>query len=96
MSNKELYQQKLQAQLDEWKAEIDKAKARARAADADAKLKMNQHIENLESKIKEGKTKLSEVSEASEDAWDSLQEGIESAWSSLKSGFSEALAKLKE
>jgi len=32
MSEKELYQQKLQAQLDEWKAEIDKLKAKAAGA----------------------------------------------------------------
>ena len=34
MSMKEAYEQKLQAQLDEWSAEIDKLKAKADGAEA--------------------------------------------------------------
>jgi hypothetical protein len=36
MSMKEAYEQKLQAQLDEWGAEIDKLKAKSDNAEADA------------------------------------------------------------
>ncbi len=84
MSDKELYLQKMRAQLDEWKADVDILKAKASRTSADAQLKMNKQIEMLESKIEEGKTKLSELSSASEDAWESLKEGVESAWDSLK------------
>jgi hypothetical protein len=38
MNEKELYQQKKQAQLDEWKAEVDKLKAKASGASADAQM----------------------------------------------------------
>ena len=61
MSDKELYQQKMQAKLDEWKAEVDKLKAKASGASADAQLEMNKQIKALESKIEEGKAKLSEL-----------------------------------
>lgn len=96
MTDKELYQQKKQAQLDEWRAEVDKLKARASGASADAQLKMNKQIKALESKIEEGKTKLSRLAEASEDAWESIKDGVESAWDSLKSAVSDAAAKFKE
>jgi hypothetical protein len=96
MSDKELYQQKMRAQLDEWKAEVDMFKAKASRTSADARLKMNKHIEMLESKIEEGKTKLSELSSAGEDTWESLKEGVESTWDSMKSAVSDAAAKFKD
>lgn len=96
MTEKELYQQKKQAQLDEWKAEVDKLKAKASGASADAQLELNEEIEALEGKIEEGKTKLAEVADASEDAWESIKDGAESAWDSMKSAFSDAAAKFKK
>ena len=40
---------KLQAQLDEWSAEIDKLKAKADKAEADAQLEYYKEIEELRS-----------------------------------------------
>jgi len=96
MNEKELYQQKKQAQLDEWQAELEKFKAKASAATADAQLELNKQIEALEVKIEEGKAKLAEVADASEGAWESIKEGVESAWESMKSAFSDAAAKFKD
>ena len=96
MNEKELYQQKKQAQLDEWKAEVDKLKAQASGASADAQLELNKQIEALEGKVEEGKTKLAKIADASEDAWESMKEGVESAWDSMKSAFSDAAAKFKK
>ena len=57
MNEKELYQQKKQAQLDEWKAEVDKLKAKASGASADAQLELNREIDTLEGKIEQGRAK---------------------------------------
>ena len=96
MNDKELYQQKKQAQLDEWQAEVDLLKARAAGARADARLKMNKKINSLETKIQEGKAKLSQLAKSSDDAWDSIKDGVETAWDSLKHAFSDAASKFKE
>ena len=96
MNEKELYQQKMQAQLDEWTADVDKLKAKASQASADGQIQIHKEIEALEGKIEEGKAKLAEVVDASEDAWDSIKDGVESAWDSMKSAFSEAAAKFKK
>ena len=96
MNEKELYQQKKQAQLDEWKAEVDKLKAKASGARADTQMELNKQIEALEGKIEEGQTKLAEIADAGEDAWESIKDGVESAWDSLNSAFSEAADKFKE
>jgi len=96
MNEKELYQQKKQAQLDEWKAEVDKLKAKASGASADAQLELNKQTEALESKIEGGKVKLAEIADASEDTWESIKDGVENAWDSIKSAFSDTAAKFKK
>ena len=96
MNKKELYQQKKQAQLDEWKAEVDKLKAKASGGNADAQLALNKQIDALEGKIEEGKTKLAAIADASEEAWESAKEDLESAWDSIKSSFSDAADKFKK
>ncbi len=83
MDEKKLYEQKLQAQLDEWRAEIDKLKAKANSASADAQLELSRQIEDLEVRLEEGSNRLSELSQASGEAWVKLREGLESAWDSL-------------
>ncbi len=96
MSDKELYRQKKQAQLDEWKADLDKLKARASGASADVQLEIHQKIKSLEQKLEKNREKLSELAESSEDAWESIKDGMESAWDSLKSAVSEAVDKFKK
>jgi len=94
-TKKELYQQKLQAQLEGWQADVDKLKALAKGASADAQLELNKQVEALESKIEEGKTRLAELAEASEEAWGSMKDGVESAWDALTSAFDDAVSKFK-
>lgn len=85
MSMKKAHEQKLQGQLDEWSAEIDKLKAKADSAEADAQLKYNKQIEELRSMRDAASKKLGELKEAGDDAWEDLKAGIDSAWHSLSS-----------
>ena len=96
MSDNALYQQKIQAQLDEWKADADKLRAKASGASADAKLHLDQQVKNLEFKVAAGQAKLAEVTNASEEAWDSLKGGVESAWESFQSKVKEAAGKFQK
>jgi flagellar biosynthesis chaperone FliJ len=96
MSDKELYRQKRQAQLDEWLAEVDKLKAKASGVSANTQLEMNRKIKTLESKIDEGKAKLSQLAGASDDAWESLKDRVESAWDTLRSAVGDAASKFKK
>lgn len=95
MSKKELYQQKLQAQLDEWSADIDKLKARADKADADVKLEYYEQIERLREKQATAKDKLGKLIAASDDAWEDLKTGTESAWHALGDAVSNASSRFK-
>lgn len=94
MNEKALYQQKQKAQLDEWKAEIDKLRAKASKASAETQLELNKQIKMLDGKLDEGKAKLAELADASGEAWDALKDGVDNAWKSLKSGVRDASARL--
>lgn len=93
MNDKELYMQKLRAQMDEWNADIAKLKAKAAGAKADVQIEMNKQVEALDHRMQEVSAKFSELAEASEDAWDSVKKGVESAWGSLKSAFGDAASR---
>ncbi|MDD2369329.1 MAG: hypothetical protein PHQ90_08510 [Sulfuricurvum sp.] len=95
MSDKALYQQKKEAQLAVWKAEIDTLKAKSSMASADVQIEMNKHITMLEKKIDEGKLKLSNLIEATDDMYESIKNGVESSWDSLKTAFSDMASKIK-
>ena len=95
MSMKEAYQQKIEAQLDEWTAEIDKMKAKAAKAEADARLEYNDRIEELRLKQLVAQEKLQEFREAGEDAWEDLKAGLELAWDSLGEAVKSARSRFK-
>jgi uncharacterized coiled-coil DUF342 family protein len=93
MSKKEAYEKKLQAQLDEWRAEIDKLKAKADSAQADAQLEYQKQIEDLRSMQDSASEKLSELKAAGDEAWEDLKAGIDSAWNSLGGAIKTAASK---
>lgn len=95
MKDKDLYIQKMQAQVDIWKAELDKFNARASKLSANSQLDMNKNIKALETKIEEGKSKIQELAKAGEEVWDSALDAIQSRWESLKSEANEFAEKLK-
>lgn len=95
MSDKERYQEELQAQLDTWKADVEKFRTLSARVSADARVAMMSQIVALEERIAEGHAKLAEVSNASEEAWASMREGMETAWATLQGAYKDAISKFK-
>ncbi len=96
MSEKELYRQKYQAQLDEWQADLAKLKARAAGAKADAQIEMNKHLKELDHRMHDASAKLADLAATSEAGWDAVRKNVETTWDALKAGVSAARAKFKE
>ena len=95
MSLKQAYEQKLKAQLDEWRTEIDKLKARADKAEADVQLEYYKQIETLREKQEAARDKLGELEHACEDAWEDLKAGVDSAWDDLRDSVKSATSRFK-
>lgn len=95
MSMKEAYEQKLQAQLDKWSADIDKLKAKADSAEADLQLEYYKKIEELRSMQETAVDKLFELKDASDDAWQDIKAGVENAWDSLGNALNSFASRFK-
>jgi hypothetical protein len=83
MTRKEAYQKKMEAQLDEWKADIDKLTAKANQEGVDLRLELSNQLREIRSLQEKAGHKLDRLKETGDDAWEDLREGIDSAWASL-------------
>lgn len=88
------YEEKLVAQLAEWRAELDKLRATAQRADAEARLAAHRRIEELEAQQSALRDKLNALKSAGDDAWDDLRAGIEKASSELGAAIRRASSRV--
>lgn len=93
---KQVYQQKLEANLEKLQVRIDKLKAKADQATADARLQYHDKMEALTAKQQETQNQLHQLKAASEDAWHELKIGTEAALYELQNAFNNALAQFKK
>ena len=95
MNKKEAYEQKIQAQVDEWNAEILKLKAQAAKARADVQINYNNQIEELRQRKETVNEKLTQLKEASEESWEDLKVGIEEGLDLLKTTVNSIISRYK-
>jgi hypothetical protein len=89
------YEEKFDAQLAEWNAQIVLLKARADRGKAEAKIEYYKAIEGLQRKQDEARTKLHGLKTASDEAWEDLKAGAEKAWDEVNAAFHSAASKFK-
>ncbi|MFQ5685464.1 MAG: hypothetical protein ACE5GV_02270 [Candidatus Scalindua sp.] len=88
MSQKNVYIDELQEQLDKWNEEIYKLEAKVSEAKGDDKLPLKEHIEELCEKRDVVQAKLDElIKEEAEELWEDLKDGATKALDSLKELF---------
>lgn len=95
MSEKGAYLKKLEAQLEEWDAEIDRLRAKAKSARADAQLAYEKQLNELRAKRKQAVDRMEELRHASEGAWRDMKAGLDAAWSSLHDALNKARARFR-
>jgi len=89
------YEEKLEAQFEEWNAQIALLKAKADKAKADAKIEYYKNIESLERKQEIAGTRLHELKTAGDEAWEDVKTGAEKAWEEVKTAYHSAASKFK-
>ena len=96
MSDKrKAYEEKFDAQLKEWSAEIALLTAKADKAKVEAKIEYYKTIEALQGKQDTAKMKLQELRVAGDDAWEDLKTGAENVWTEVKAAFQSAASRFK-
>ncbi len=94
MDKKDAYEARIQAKLDELKADIEKMRAQAEGLEAEARIKHHEDIEELESRRHALERKLREARDAGTDAWETMRTGVDNAWAELKRSWDEAAKRL--
>jgi hypothetical protein len=89
------YEEKIDAQLEEWNAQIALLKAKADKARAEAKIEYSKTIEALQRRQDEASAKLHELKTTSDEAWEGLKAGAEKAWAEIRTAFHDAASKFK-
>jgi predicted RNase H-like nuclease (RuvC/YqgF family) len=90
MTSRHEYIDKLKGKLDEWDADIDQLEERAQKAKTNLQFELKDQITALKLKRDIAKLKLSEIKDASEEAWEDVRTGAEQAWSDLKEAIEKA------
>lgn len=84
MNTKDAYKQKIEAELELVKANLEVLKAKAKIATADVLIGYSKEIKTLENNYAIVKSKLGELGEVGEGAWEHLKKDIEHSWDSLR------------
>ena len=95
MEKRELYLQKIDAQIDQYSAKLKGMRSKATEVHVDMKLEYINQIEKLEEKRDSLKKKYKEISKASESSWEDIKEGTENAWNDLKESLDKAIKHFK-
>jgi hypothetical protein len=95
MDKRKAYEDKLDAQLKEWSAQIALLKAKADKAKAEAKNEYYKTIEVLQHKQNDARTKLQELKAAGDEAWEDIKMGAEKVWAEVKTAYHDASSRFK-
>jgi hypothetical protein len=94
--SRELYQEKIEATLQEWGAEVEKIRKKADRFGAEARVKYRDQIEDLHARQETARKKLEELKRTGGEAWEDLRKSAESAIEELKKGVEGAVGKMKK
>jgi hypothetical protein len=84
MDNKQAYVEKIDAQLNEWKARIDQLKAKGQNAKADATIDYNDAARKLQDQIEALSQKKKELQDAAADKWEQVRDQVDDTISQTK------------
>jgi transketolase len=90
---KQAYEQKVEARLERWQAQIQELKARAKEADADTRAEIAKQLKHLDEHSDEALEKLRDLRDSSGDAWKDVKGGLENSWDSLEKALKAARSR---
>ena len=95
MDKRKAYEEKLDAQLKEWSAQIALLKAKADKAKAEAKVEYYKMIETLQGQQETARMKLEDLRAVGDDRWEDYKTDGEETWAQIKAAFQKAISKFE-
>jgi len=96
MVTKEVFREKIEKQLSNWKNTIDGLKVTIDQAEVDAKAKLHDQLEVLHDKRVKAEKILEDISATGQDAWEQVKSGVEQGWTDLARTAKGTMAKVRE
>ncbi len=84
MSFKEIYEKKMQTQLNELKAEIDELRVKAEQVEINLQLEYYALIDELQVKLELANQRFQSLKQAGEEDWEEFKSEFELVWNSLR------------
>lgn len=95
IAKRKAFLEKLEAELEEWNAQLAILMAKAGKARAEGIFEYDKLVEALREKQDEARMTLQELKSSGDEAWEDLKTGAEKAWAELKISFEKAASKFK-
>ena len=96
MNKRDLYLEKLKAQLDEWNAEVAKWEAKTRSAQAGMRIEYEKQLEAFRQQRDKGLEQMRKVQAETGDAWIDLVHGADEAWAKMREAFAKAQSHFRK
>jgi hypothetical protein len=93
MEAKNAYQQKIEARIDEWNAEMDKLRARAERLEAEGRIEAQRRLLDIQARRDAAEAKLADLKKTGDAAWRDLTEGVDRAVQELGDAVKKAASK---
>jgi len=90
------YQERVKAKLDEVEKNMDELQARAADLTTEGKAELDQEMQELHKKQEAMKKNLNELREATGTAWDDIKAGMDAAMEDLESAVAKAASRFKQ
>jgi len=94
MEKKQIYQEKIDAELERLDAQINLIQSKARKAKEDKRKELINQVQKLDEQWKEISLKLEDMRGKSQEAWQEMTEGLNRSLDELEASAQEALKKL--
>lgn len=96
MMDRNAYLEKMEAQLKQWRAEVDKLTAKAQEAKADAKIDLERQATELKTKYEDARKRFDELKQAGEDTFAKMREQFEARVREFSSAFDRATTAARQ
>jgi len=87
METVEAHVEKMEAELKQWGARLDKLVTQAHATSADVKVDYRKRLDDLRAKYVAAENRFAELKAAGSGKWESFQGRVEDAWRELATAF---------
>ena len=84
MSIRDVYENKMQARLDEWKARLEEYREKAEEEEVNLQLEYYTLIDEVKLELEDAHKKLERLKQAGDEVWEEIRTEVETTWDSLE------------